>query len=97
MLVHTVIFRTRSKEKLEHFNEGLQTLRNIGGVEFMHIGKPVPSARPVVDDFFDFALCVAFKDDEAGLSRYSNHPIHLAFVENYIKPDGVKLQVFDIK
>ena len=51
MLVHTVIFRTRSKEKLEHFNEGLQTLRNIGGVEFMHIGKPVPSARPVVDDF----------------------------------------------
>lgn len=97
MLVHTVIFRTRNKEKLGHFREGLETLRKIDGVAFFHIGEPVPSARPVVDDFFDFALCVAFNDDEAGLARYANHPIHLAFVENYVKADGAKLQVFDIK
>ena len=97
MLVHTVIFRTRQKDKLAHLREGLETLRNIDGVEFIHIGEPVASARPVVDDFFDFALIVAFKDDEAGLERYAEHPIHVAFVENYIKPDGAKIQVFDVK
>ncbi len=97
MLVHTVIFRTRQKNKLSHFREGLETLKGIDGVAFIHIGEPVASERPVVDDFFDFALVVAFNDDEVGLKRYAEHPIHVAFVENYIKPDGVKIQVFDVK
>ncbi len=72
-------------------------MKQIEGVEFIHIGEPVPSERPVVDDFFDFAMVVAFKDDEAGLKRYAEHPIHVAFAEKYKKPDGVKIQVFDIK
>ena len=97
MLVHTVIFRTRNKDKLAHLREGLETLKQIEGVEFIHVGEPVPSGRPVVDDFFDFAMVVAFKNDEAGLKRYAEHPIHVNFVENYIKPDGVKIQVFDIQ
>ena len=29
MLVHTVIFRTRQKDKLAHLREGLETLKNI--------------------------------------------------------------------
>lgn len=97
MLVHTVIFRTRKKECLAHLRQGLETLKDIEGVAFIHIGEPVPSERPVVDDFFDFALVVAFNDDEAGLKRYAEHPIHVNFVENYIKPDGVKIQVYDVK
>ena len=97
MLVHTVIFRTRNKDRLEHLREGLETLRAIRGPAFMHIGAPVPSARPVVDDFFDFSLTVAFENDEAGLKSYAEDPIHVAFVENYIKPDGAKIQVYDAK
>ena len=97
MLVHTVVFRTRNKDRLTHLRVGLETLKAIKGPAFMHIGAPVPSARPVVDDFFDFALTVAFEDDEQGLKNYAEHPIHVAFVENYIKPDGAKIQVFDSK
>ena len=97
MLVHTVIFRTRNKAQLSHLREGLETLKQIDGVEFIHIGEPVASERPVVDDFFDFALTVAFKDDEVGLKRYAEHPIHVNFVEKYIKPAGAKIQVYDIK
>ncbi len=97
MLVHTVIFRTRNKDKLAHLREGLETLKQIDGVAFIHVGAPVASERPVVDDFFDYALTVAFNDDEVGLKRYAEHPIHVNFVENYIKPAGAKIQVFDIK
>ena len=50
MLTHVVIFRTRNKDKAPMILEGLETLRQIDGVKFMHIGAPVPSARPVVDD-----------------------------------------------
>ena len=55
MLTHVVIFRTRNKEKAPMILEGLETLKQIEGVKFIHIGAPVPSERPVVDDFFDYA------------------------------------------
>ena len=97
MLTHVVIFRTRNAQKRHLIREGLETLKAIEGVAFMKIGEPVPSQRPVVDDFFDYALVVAFEDDEAGLKRYSEHPIHVNFVENYLKPAGGKIEVYDIK
>ena len=96
MLTHVVIFRTRNKDKAPMILEGLEALRQIDGVKFMHIGAPVPSARPVVDDFFDYALVVSFEDGAAGLKRYAEHPIHVNFVENYLKPAGGKLLVYDI-
>ncbi len=97
MLTHVVIFRTRSIEKAPLILEGLETLKSIEGVKFMHIGSPVPSERPVVDDFFNYALVVSFEDGTAGLKRYAEHPIHVNFVENYLKPAGGKIQVFDIQ
>ena len=97
MLTHVVIFRTRNADKVSLLREGVETLRAIDGVKFFHCGEPVPSERPVVDDFFDVALVVAFENDEEGLKRYSSHPVHINFVENYLKPAGGKLLVFDIK
>ena len=97
MLTHTVIFRTRKADKVALIREGLETLKNIEGVAFFHCGEPAPSPRPVVDDFFDCALVVAFEDDEAGLKRSSEHPIHVNFVENYLKPAEGKLLVYDVK
>ncbi|WYJ07116.1 Dabb family protein [Opitutia bacterium KCR 482] len=96
MLTHVVIFRTRDASKAPLILEGLETLKQIDGVKFMHIGAPVPSARPVVDDFFDYALVMSFEDGAAGLKRYAEHPIHVNFVENYLKPAGGKLLVYDI-
>lgn len=97
MLCHVVIFRTRNKEKAPLILEGLETLKKIEGVKFFHMGSPAPSARAVVDDFFDYALVVAFDDDEQGLARYATHPVHVNFVENYLKPAGGKILVYDIK
>ena len=97
MLTHVVIFRTRNADKVSLLREGVETLRAIDGVKFFHCGKPVTSERPVVDDFFDVALVVAFENDEEGLKRYSSHPVHINFVENYLKPAGGKLLVYDIK
>ncbi len=97
MLTHVVIFRTRNAQKRHLIREGLETLKAIDGVAFIHIGEPAPSARPVVDDFFDYALVVAFEDDTVGLKRYAEHPIHVNFVENYLKPAEGKILVYDIK
>jgi len=97
MLTHVVIFRTRKAEKVSLIREGLETLKSIDGVRFIHMGEPVASARPVVDDFFDLALVVAFDDDEKGLKRYAEHPVHVNFVENYLKPAEGKILVYDIK
>lgn len=97
MLTHVVIFRTRNADKVSLLREGVETLRAIDGVKFFHCGEPVPSERLVVDDFFDVALVVAFENDEEGLKRYSSHPVHINFVENYLKPAGGKLLVYDIK
>lgn len=97
MLSHVVIFRTRQKEKLSLLKEGVKTLEKIDGVKFFHCGTPVPSERPVVDDFFDVAMCVSFEDGEDGLLKYAKHPIHLEFLEKYLKPSGAKLLVYDFK
>ena len=96
MLTHIVIIRTRQKDKVDFIRKGLETLKAIEGVKFFSFGAPVPSARPVVDDFFDYALVVSFEDGAAGLKRYAEHPIHVNFVENYLKPAGGKLLVYDI-
>lgn len=95
-LTHIVIFRTRCSEKAHLIAEGLETLKQIEGVSFIHTGAPVPSERPVVDDFFDYALVVSFPDGEEGLKRYATHPIHVNFVENYLKPANGKILVYDI-
>ena len=95
-LTHVVIFRTRRADMVDLIGQGLETLKQIDGVKFLHIGRPVPSSRPVVDDFFDYALVVSSPDGEDGLKRYSTHPVHVNFVENYLKPAEGKLLVYDI-
>ena len=96
MLTHVVIFRTRNADKVQLIRDGVETLRAIDGVKFFHCGVPNPSERPVVDDFFDVAIVVAFENGEEGLKRYATHPVHVNFVENYLKPAGGKLLVYDI-
>ncbi len=97
MLTHVVIFRTRNRDKVEFLREGVESLKKIEGVKFFHCGAPVPSERPVVDDFFDVALVVSFENNEEGLKAYATHPVHVNFVENYLKPAGGKIIVYDIK
>ncbi len=94
MISHVVIFRTRHKDRADLLYEGVKTLGNIEFVKFFHCGKPVPSPRPVVDDFFDVAAVICL-ENEAALQAYSEHPIHLNFVKNYRDPAHAKVQVYD--
>ena len=96
MLSHVVIFRTRRKENVDALYECVKKLENIDLVKSFHCGKPVPSARPVVDDFFDVAAVIGL-EDEAALDAYAKHPIHQDFVENCLKKLEVKVLVYDIK
>ncbi len=94
MLTHVVIFRTRRKDMADMLYEGAKKLGDIDFARGFYCGKPVPSARPVVDDFFDVAICVHL-DNKDALARYASDPIHVNFVENCIKPAEAKLTVFD--
>ena len=96
MISHVVIFRTRQKDKVSLLLEGARKLERIEVVKSFHCGVPLPSDRPVVDDFFDVAIVVGL-DSAADLPVYAKHPIHLDFLENCVKTSGAKTTVFDIE
>jgi hypothetical protein len=97
MLVHTVYFWLRKDidgDQYTHFRIALETMRKIEHAESTHIGTPAKTAkRPVIDDSYDFALTVVFKDI-ASHDAYQTDPIHLAFIaEN--KALWKKVRVYD--
>ena len=57
-------------------------------------GRAIPSERPVVDDSFDVAIVMAFKD-QAALRAYDNHPDHKKAVEETLKPLVGKMVIYD--
>ncbi|MEA2707769.1 MAG: hypothetical protein QOF78_370 [Phycisphaerales bacterium] len=70
--------------------------REIPGVLAVHVGRPVPSTRPVVDSSFDVGLAMSF-GDEAALQAYEAHPQHVKAVREVLRPLAAKIQVYDIK
>ena len=55
-------------------------LKPIPGCLHFHVGKMVPSHRSVVDQTYQVALNLVFKDKQAQ-DDYQVHPMHLEFVE----------------
>lgn len=68
--------------------------QDLPGVVAVHAGTPLPSDRPVVDDSFDVAITMAFRD-EAALQAYENHPAHKKAVEAVLKPLVARLVIYD--
>jgi hypothetical protein len=71
-------------------------LRSIPTVRDIRAGKPadMPVTGPGKKDF-SVGLLVLF-DDQEGLKTYSNHPMHLKYVQKHLKYlDTDKLMVFD--
>ena len=64
------------------------------GIECFHVGKMSSSPRPVVDQSYQVALNIVFKDKPTQ-DNYQNHPAHLEFVEKIFKPNCVKVVVYD--
>ena len=71
-------------------------LKPIPGVLNFHIGKMVPSHRPVVDQTYQVALNLVFPDKEAQ-DDYQVHPLHIEFVDKAFKPNCVKVVVYDFE
>lgn len=99
MFSHIVIFWTKPENPkiadtlvagMHHY------LKGIPGVLHFHVGRMVPSERPVVDQSYQVALNITFPDKPAQ-DAYQGHPLHLEFVEKVFKPNCAKVVVYDFE
>lgn len=97
MFSHVVIFWTDPK-KAQAANDLIagaeRYLKPIPGIAGFHVGRMVPSHRAVVDQSYQVALNIQFKDKQTQ-DDYQAHALHLEFVEKCFKPNCVKCVVYD--
>jgi hypothetical protein len=99
MFSHVVIFWTdpANAEAADQVVAGADHfLKNIPGVLDFHVGKMVPSHRPVVEQSYQVALNIRFADKHAE-HLYQGHPQHLEFVEQCVNLFVKKVVVFDFE
>ena len=99
MFSHIVIFWTdpANPKAADDLREGAERyLRPIPGVQHFHIGKMVPSTRPVVDQTYQVALNITFAS-KADHDAYQLHPLHVEFVEKVLKKVGKRVLVYDFE
>ncbi|MSU62668.1 MAG: Dabb family protein [Pedosphaera sp.] len=99
MFSHIVIFWTdpaKPNATQALLDGALKYLKPIPGVVHFHIGKMVPSHRPVVDQSYQVALNVVFTDKKAQ-DDYQVHPLHVEFVEKVLKPHKKQVVVYDFE
>ena len=71
-------------------------LKPIPGCLNFHVGKMVPSHRAVVDQSYQVALNLVFKDKQAQ-DDYQVHPLHVQFVEGVFKRVCKRVVVYDFE
>lgn len=99
MFSHVVVFWTdpekpNSADELEagarHY------LQPIPGIVHFHVGRMVPSHRPVVDQTYQVALNVIFNNKQDH-DAYQIHPLHLEFVEKVFKKVCRRVLIYDFE
>jgi stress responsive alpha/beta barrel protein len=97
-LTHIVIIWLKPEFQSEEFIEKLlkanEGLRDIPQVLSMQTGDVIKSDRKIVDDSFDVGIMFTF-NSEQDLKEYLEHPIHIKFLENYIKEKVERVVVYD--
>ena len=99
MFSHIVIFWTdpnNPKAADELIAGADKYLKSIPGALHYHIGKMVPSHRPVVDQSYQVALNLAFPNKKAQ-DDYQVHPLHIEFVEGVFKRTCKRVVVYDFE
>jgi len=99
MFSHVVIFWTRPenpKAAAELLAGAEKYLRPIPGIAHFHVGRMVGSPRPVVDQTYQVALNITFRDKKAQ-DDYQAHPMHVDFVEKVFKPNCARCVVYDFE
>jgi hypothetical protein len=97
MFSHVVVFWTdpAKPEAADALIEGAKKyLNQQPGIVQFHVGRMVPSERPVVDQGYAVALNIVFESKQAQ-DDYQVHPAHVEFVEKIFKPNCTKLVVYD--
>ena len=97
MFSHVVIFWTDPKKPKaadDLVAGALKWLKPIPGIVHFHIGRMVPSQRPVVERTYQVALNIVFTDKKAQ-DDYQAHPSHIEFVEKAFKPNCARCVVYD--
>lgn len=67
----------------------------IDGIVSMSIGTALPGEGDVVDDSFDLAFVMRFRDGQA-LADYATHPVHVRAVEEVLLPVTARFLVYDV-
>ena len=99
MFSHVVIFWTdpaKPQAAEDLIAAAHKYLRPIPGIIHFHIGKMVPSQRPVVDQSYQVALNITFESKKAQ-DAYQVDPLHTDFVEKSFKPNCKKCVVYDFE
>lgn len=94
---HVVMFWQKKPGDLQDrqkITDAMDRLRVIEGITFLDYGTAVASERPVVDDSFDIALLVRFKNVDA-LHAYESDARHTKEVKEVLLPLTKKIQVYD--
>jgi len=73
-----------------------QYLKAIPGITHFHVGKMVPSHRPVVEQSYQVGLCVGFASKQAQ-DDYQTHPLHMEFLEKVFKRVCRRVVVYDFE
>ena len=97
MFSHIVVFWTKPdvEDAEQRLVDGLNHyLPGIPGVISMHVGKCAPSDRPVVDQTYQVALNITFKN-KIVQDEYQLHPQHVEFVEKVFKQVCDRVVVYD--
>jgi len=99
MFSHVVIFWTdpaNPKAADELIAGAKKYLAPVPGIVHFHVGKMVPSHRPVVDQSYQVALNVVF-DSKQAQDDYQVHPLHMQFVEAVFKRVCKRAVVYDFE
>ncbi len=99
MFSHVVIFWTKPglpNATAELLAGAEKYLKPIPGVLHFHVGRMVSSHRPVVDQSYQAALNVVFRDKQAQ-DEYQTHPLHIEFVEQVFKRVCARVLVYDFE
>lgn len=97
MFSHVVIFWTDPAQPgaVDELVAGAEKyLRPIPGILHFHVGRMVPSARPVVEQSYQVGLNVVLAD-KAAHDAYQVHPLHVEFVEKVFKRVCMRVVVYD--
>lgn len=97
MFSHVVIFWTDPSQPGaadELAAAANRILPSIPGILQCHVGKMVPSHRPVVEQTFQVGLNLIFPDRKAH-DNYQTHPAHVEFVDKFVKKLVKKVVIYD--